>query len=232
VNTRLCILVAFVLFLPFHAAAQSESPWLTEEWYYDTEPVPLTDAVRFLPSVPQASTLLKRYLRDERFYQLRKSLDDTVAVDAIYDRALLLTDGDIGKALLVAMLGVMDHQRLGLKLPLFGTVYLPLTSESDSLFKLRRTHLPKRVMADGRRGTDKDKLQHFFGSAYLAYTVNSNIFAEFIGDLIEEWEQRFVMGGTTDTRDQAANAKGREFGSALQDDPELLPSTILWDVRP
>lgn len=231
-NVRICIILLALLFLPHPSAAQPAAPWLSEEWYYDTDPVPLTDAVRLLPPFLEASTLLKRYLRDDRFYQLRKTLDDTLAVDAIYDRALLLTDGDIGKALLVSMIAVMDHQRLGLKLPLFGTVYFPLTSENDSLFKQRRTNLPKRVMTDGGRGADKDKLQHFFGSAYLAYSVNSNTFAEFIGDLIEEWEQRFVMGGTTDTRDQAANAKGREFGSALQDDPSLLPSDILWKSAP
>ncbi|MBP9211260.1 MAG: hypothetical protein KBF97_00600 [Bacteroidetes bacterium] len=227
---RFCIL--FLLSVPAAAQAQSDTLWLAEPWYFDAGPAALTDAARFLPPVFREGVLLKRYIRDDRFYQLRKSFDDTLAVDAIYDRALHLTEGDIGMALLVAAIAVMDHRQLGLKIPLLGTVYLPLTMESDSLFKVRRTNLPKRILTDGPKAVDKDKLQHFFGSAFLAYAVNSPIFAEHVGDWVEEWEQRFVLGGKKDRRDQAANALGREFGFGLQKDPEILPSDILWGIQP
>lgn len=227
---RFCIL--FLCTVPAAAQSPPETPWLDTSWYFDAGPAALTDAVRFLPPVFREGVLLKRYIRDDRFYQLRKSFDDTLAVDAIFDRAMLLTEEDISMALLVATIAVMDHRRLGLKVPLLGTIYLPLTAENDSLFKMRRTNLPKRVLRDAPNAVDKDKLQHFFGSAYLAYTVNSPLFAEFIGDLVEEWEQKLVLGGRTDGRDKAANAKGREFGAGLRSDPALLPSDILWNTGP
>ncbi|NUN68268.1 MAG: hypothetical protein HUU02_00985 [Bacteroidetes bacterium] len=221
-------LILFLLVFPAAVEAQSDTFWLSEPWYFDAGPPAITDAARFLPTPFRNSILLKRYIRDERFYLQRKMTDDTLAVDAIFERAMLLSDGDIGAALLTATFAVMDHRRIGVKVPLLGTVYLPLTTEDDSLFKVRRTHLPKRVLTDRGKAVDKDKLQHFFGSAYLAYVSNSSVFAEFIGDLVEEWEERFVLGGRTDGRDKAANAKGRAFGKTLQSDPGSLPSDILW----
>jgi hypothetical protein len=207
-----------------------DTAWLNEDWYYSDTSASFVDAVEFLPRFFRDEAMLKRYLRNERFFGLRKTYDDTLAVDAIFDRAMMLTHGNIGRALLISTFGVMDHRQLGFKVPLFGSVYMPLTSENDSLFRLRRTHLPKKLLSDDLRASDKDKLQHFFGSAYLAYTTNSSVISEFIGDLFEMGEDRFVLGGRSDPRDQLANAKGREFGLGLLKDIELLPSDVLWKL--
>ncbi|MCK9407854.1 MAG: hypothetical protein M0R68_01840 [Bacteroidetes bacterium] len=205
-----------------------DSVWLNDDWYFPDIASSFVDPAEFLPPLLRAETKIKRYLRDERFYDLRKRYDDTLAVDAIFDRALMLCEGNIRMALLISTIAVMDHRRLGLKIPLIGSFFLPLTSENDSLFRLRRTHLPKKLLSDNVRASDKDKLQHFFGSAYLAYTTNSNVIAEYIGDLFELGEDRFVLGGRSDDRDQLANAKGRLFGLGLLKDAGLLPSDILW----
>lgn len=223
----------FAIALLFHPASiilsqDHDSLWLNDDWYYSTDDTSLIDLTNFLPSFLKDEAHLKRYLRDSRFYELRKSYDDTIAVDAIFDRAMLIADGDVKHALLICTFAVMDHRRLGLRVPVFGSIYLPLTTENDSLFRIRRTHLPKKLLDDNRRASDKDKLQHFFGSAYVAYVFNSNTIARWIGDLLETGEQGFVLGGRIDTRDKLANEKGREFGLRLLRDARVLPSDILW----
>ena len=219
------------LFFPFSLSAQTDSPdtlWLNDDWYYTVETPSFIDLTKLLPAIFRDEALLKRYLRDDRFYDLRKRYDDTLAVDAIYDRAMLIADGDIEHALMISTAAVMDHHKLGLHLPLLGAVWFPLTFESDSLFRRRRTHLPKRVLDDKPRASDKDKLQHFFGSAYFAYSTHSDAFAKWIGDLMEKGEDTFVLGGRDDVRDRLANERGRTFGLRLLHDPTLLPSDVLW----
>jgi hypothetical protein len=220
-------LIIFALPLPAQSEP-SDTLWLNDDWYYTADSPSFIDLTKLLPAIFRDEALLKRYLRDDRFYDLRKRYDDTLAVDAIYDRAMLISDGDIEHALLISTVAVMDHRRLGLRLPLIGAVWLPLTFESDSLFRLRRTHLPKKVLDDNPRASDKDKLQHFFGSAYIAYLTGSGTITTWFGDLLEIGEDQFVLGGRSDERDRLANAKGREFGILLLREQDLLPSDVLW----
>ncbi|MBI2428615.1 MAG: hypothetical protein HYV29_07455 [Ignavibacteriales bacterium] len=221
-------IVVFASISHFLFAQEQNTPWLNDDWYYSTDDSSFIDPTNFLPTIFKDEAHLKRYLRDDRFYALRKSHDDTLAVDAIFDRAMLIAEDDVKQALLISTLAVMDHRRLGLRIPLLGSIYLPLTAESDSLFRIRRTHLPKKVLDDKQRASDKDKLQHFFGSAYVAYVFNSDGIARWIGDLFEIGEDRFVLGGRTDERDKLANEKGREFGLRLLRDARTLPSDVLW----
>ncbi|MFA6455422.1 MAG: hypothetical protein WCW40_01275 [Bacteroidota bacterium] len=226
-----CSLLVALFFPPVILSAQETDDtvlWLHDDWHYDTAPQSLFDLSQYLPSPFNNELRLKHYLRDERFIALRKLYDDTLAVDAIYDRAMLITEGDIRQALLICTIAVLDHQTLGIRIPLLGSIYVPLTMENDSLFRLRRTNLPKKLLDDNLRASDKDKLQHFFGSAFLAYLTNSNSITAVIGDLLELGEDRFVLGGRNDERDQLANKRGREFGLGLLHDHGLLPSDILW----
>lgn len=218
-----------LLTVNFLLAQEGDSLWLADEWYYSTEDsTTLIDLTNFLPSFFRNEAHLKKYLRDDRFYELRKFRGDTLAVDAIFDRAMLITDDDVAEALWIATFAVMDHRLLGLKIPLFGSLFLPLTFEGDSLFRLRRSHLPKKLLNDDTRASDKDKLQHFFGSALVAYITNSNAITRWIGDLLETGEDSFVLGGRYDARDRLANEKGREFGLRLLEDTRTLPSDVLW----
>ena len=230
VNCQLSIFfLIFTSQLLHSQSTQNDTVWLNHEWYYSTENSSLIDLTNFLPKFLKDEAHLKRYIRDDRFYDLRKTLDDTLAVDAIFDRAMLIADGNVQHALLIATFSVMDHRTMGFKVPLVGSVYVPLTFENDSLFRLRRTHLPSKVLSDKLRASDKDKLQHFFGSAFIAYSTNSNSIAEWIGDLFEIGEDRFVLGGQDDARDKMANKKGREFGLRLLRDGDVLPSDVLWE---
>jgi len=198
---------------------------------YSTEDSSFISYQYFLPPVFRDESTLKRYIRDPRFQQLRRACSDTLAVDAIFARAFEIADGTMSHALLVAALATFDHFQLGIKIPLLGAIYLPLTIvESRKEFAERYTHLPRHVLPDveGRRKRDRDKLQHFFGSAYLTYIFNSKAIANFFGDFVEWGEPLFIVGGDNDERDKFANHLGQEFGMRLLDGEEVMPSDVLW----
>jgi len=199
-------------------------------WDYSVDDSSLFDFSYLLPEVFRDETALKRYIRDPRFLQLRRIAGDTIAVNMIFMRALDIADEDISLALLIAALATFDHFRLGIRTVIFGTIYLPLTLESDGAYRTRYAHLPRRVLPDslGGRKNDKDKMQHFFGSAYLTYVFNSKAVARSFGDLIEWGEPRFIVGGDVDDRDKFANRLGQEFGMRLLDGEDVLPSDVLW----
>ena len=223
------IIVSILLTSGFLFSQQKDTLWLDDEWYYaETDPQPWFDYTDLLPPFFRDEVRLKRYLRDDRFYALRKLRGDTLAVDAIFDQAMLLADNDIGDALWIATFAVMDHEHLGLKIPLLGYLFFPLTTESDSTFRVRRTNLPKKLLADNPHASDKDKLQHFFGSALITYITNSETISRWIGNFFENHERLFVLGGRYDERDKLANKKGREFGLRLLYDDTVLPSDVLW----
>ncbi len=198
---------------------------------YSTEDSSFISYQYFLPPVFRDESTLKRYIRDPRFQQLRRACSDTLAVDAIFARAFEIADGTMSHALLVAALATFDHFQLGIKIPLLGAIYLPLTIvESRKEFAERYTHLPRHVLPDveGRRKRDRDKLQHFFGSAYLTYIFNSKAIANFFGDFVEWGEPLFIVGGDNDERDKFANHLGQEFGMRLLNGEEVMPSDVLW----
>ncbi|MGA7160343.1 MAG: hypothetical protein WBZ48_05035 [Bacteroidota bacterium] len=201
------------------------------DWDYSTEDSSLISFQYFLPAVFRDESTLKRYIRDPRFQQLRRTCSDTLAVDAIFARAFDIADGTMSHALLIATLATFDHFRLGIKIPLVGAIYLPLTIvESRRGFTERYSRLPRHVLPDieGLRKRDRDKLQHFFGSAYLTYIFSSKTIANYFGDFIEWGEPPFIVGGDYDERDKFANHLGQEFGMRLLDGEEVMPSDVLW----
>ena len=51
---------------------------------------------------------------------------------------------------------------------------IPLPSVTDSIFALKRKNLPKNLFYDtpNTEMGDKDKLPHFFGTAFLSYEIS------------------------------------------------------------
>jgi len=249
-RNRVAILWAVLLtvhFLPIHSQSLAQqqivsilvnpqsSEYLTTNdssnvWNYSVDDSSLVDFSYFLPEIFRDETALKRFIRDPRFLQLRGIAGDTVAVNMIFMRALSIADEDIGLALLISALATFDHFRLGIRTAIFGTIYLPLTLETDGAYRARYAHLPRRILPDSLSGrkNDKDKMQHFFGSAYLTYVFNSKAVARAFGDFIEWGEPRFIVGGDFDERDKFANRLGQEFGMRLLDGEDVLPSDVLW----
>lgn len=209
---------------------EKDSLWLNEQWYFQPDDSTSVDLNILLPPIVRDQLELKKYIRDPRFFQLRTAANDTLAVDAIFDKAMILAQNDISHALLIATLATMDHFRLGVKIPLLGTLYFPLTTETKKTFALRHQHLPKNILpdAEGKRKKDKDKLQHFFGSAYFTYITHSPWLAALAGNFVEWGEEHYIVDGAWDERDRAANEYGREFGKRLAKGEDLLPSDVLW----
>lgn len=181
------------------------------------------------PQLLQDTRHIRAYVRDSRFAELRNRCRDLRAIDAIYIKALRITEYNVARALFLSMMAVLEHQNVDVKMPIAGALRLPLTFEEDSLFRARTANVPKKVYRDSPDDEhgDRDKLQHFFGSAYLAYASESPEFARSTGNVIEWGEARFVVGGVDDSRDKRANKQGEAFGRDLLVVKTLLPSDYL-----
>lgn len=184
----------------------------------------------FIPKILQDECRLKEYICGEEFVHFRQVYGDVQGVDAIFNRALHLCWNNTGEALLICLLSTMDHRSFGVRLPLIGDIlWLPLTSEFPDEFQVRVKALPKKLYPDTPPGAagDRDKLQHFFGSAYITLLTESVEAAERTGEFIEWGEQEFIVGGVNDWRDLRADRQGGLFGLGLLSDMELRPSSFL-----
>lgn len=194
---------------------------------------PLSFLLAYVPSEFFGGTQdLKAYIRNERFQRLRSRFGDQRAADAIFLQAYRRAHGNTAIALLMATAATMDHRLVGIRVPLLK-LFLPLTNESAQEFATRIDHLPRQLYADSPPSSvgDRDKLQHFFGSAFVAYIFESRNAAARIGRFIEWGEDAFIVNGVLDDRDERANRHGQEFGLALLCHPSTsdlpLPSQFL-----
>jgi hypothetical protein len=183
-----------------------------------------------LPKVLQDGVRLKEYIGSDEFGAFKETYGDLYAVDAIFDEAMRLSWNNVYEALLISCAATMDHRKFGIKLPLLGPLlWVPLSSEFEDEFRIRVRALPRKLYPDTPPGGagDRDKLQHFFGSAFLSYTFESRSISERIGEFIEWGEDAFVVDGALDERDFRANRQGQEFGLRLLADKDVLPSSFL-----
>jgi hypothetical protein len=181
----------------------------------------------FTPQILSDSKRMREYISDERFNILRMQCGDMRAVDAIYLKALKIGEYNIARALFLSLVAVLDRRKVEVKLPIISSIELPLSLESDSIFTKRFKHLPSKVYSDTPNEGDKDKLQHFFASAYLTFVSEAPKLARSTGNLVEWGEAKIVVGGTDDPRDKRANKHGEKFGRDLIVVKTLLPSDYL-----
>jgi hypothetical protein len=198
-------------------------------WDYDEAEKEKTSIFRFLsnvvtPDLVKDTRRIRAYVRDERFGILLKRCGEMRAIDAIYLKALKIGEHSVGRALFLSLVATLEHRDIELKVPIIGSLGIPLTFEEDSTFNARMNNLPAKIYADTPPEGDRDKLQHFFGSAYIAYASESREFARTSGDLVEWGEAKFVVGGVDDDRDRRANSQGERFGHDLLTIKNLLPS--------
>jgi hypothetical protein len=183
----------------------------------------------FTPQIITDTKHIRQYILDEQFLVLRNRYGDMRTIDAIYLKSLKIADYNIARALFLSFMAVLEHRTVDFKMPIVSPLKVPLTFEKDSVFFARMKHLPIHVYSDSptTHGGDRDKLQHFFGSAYLSYVSEAPEFARTVGNLIEWGEPIFVVGGTNDPRDKHANKQGESFGRYLLVVKTLLPSDYL-----
>jgi hypothetical protein len=231
---NLFAILTFLLFSQTVAIAQCDGKSGPDglTWNFDEGEKEKFDLLRFIgdvftPDLIKETKQIRAYVRDQRFAELIKRCGDVRAMDFIYLKALKISDHNITRALFLSMIGCLDHRNVDLKVPVIGAIGVPLTFEADSLFKVRYGNLPSRFYDDTPPEGDKDKLQHFFGSAYIAFASESRELARTSGDLIEWGEARFVVGGVDDPRDRRSNKQGERFGHDLLTVKNLLPSDYL-----
>jgi hypothetical protein len=172
---------------------------------------------------------MSAYIASERFFNLKKEIGDVSAVDSIFYTALQFTDQNIAEALLGLMLATVPYRKVPVQVPLLSFVlYYPLTSADSETFLTKNENLPQNLFFDSPQNNfgDKDKLAHFFGSAFLSYESHLFDMGKLIGYFVEAFEESFKVQSSVDIRDLDVNDYGRLFGNLLQENKDILPSQI------
>lgn len=228
---RVALTICLFLMLSAAASAQCEGDlsWNFDEAEKEGFSLGSMFSNAVTPQIVIDTKEVRSYVRDPRFRELTRRCGDLRAVDAIYQKSLRVAEFNVGRGLLIAMMAVLEHQQIHVRMPIVKSVELPLSFEDDTLFAQRVRSLPKSLYPDSPDSEygDKDKLQHFFASAYLAYASESTDIARGAGNVVEWGEAKFIVGGADDPRDKRANKQGESFGRDLLIVKNLLPSDYL-----
>lgn len=179
--------------------------------------------------ISKAVNHISSYIASEEFLQLKNKIGDVSAVDSIFIDATKFAEGNISEALLALMLATVPYNEVPIQIPLFNsTIYYPLTSAEEKIFLAKNENLPEYLFFDTPQSDygDKDKLAHFFGSAFLSYESNIFDIGKLIGYFVEAFEESFKVQSSVDLRDLDVNEYGRLFGKLLKENKDLLPSEI------
>jgi len=231
--SRRCLLTAVLLGVmlsaPLFAQCEGDLSWDYDDRSDEGFSIGKLFSDAVTPQVVTDTEMLRRYVRDARFAELTRRCGDLRAVDAIYLRALKISEYNIMRGLLLSMMAVLEHQKIEFRLPLIRSLSIPLSAEEDSTFQRRVRNLPSRIYDDSPQSAlgDKDKLQHFFASAYVAYASETPELASGAGNAVEWGEAQFIGGGADDPRDRRSNKQGELFGRDLITAKNLLPSDYI-----
>ena len=184
---------------------------------------------------PQQSTLskgvnyLSEFIASDYFLNLKKTNNDLELTDTLFLRAVKFKDYNYSEALLALTFATVPYKEVPIRFPLIGILDYPLVSANDSVFLKKNKNLPKELFYDTPGGNfgDKDKLAHFFGSAFISYSSNIFDLGDLIGYFVEVFEQSFKVQSSIDTRDLRTNKLGNIFGDILKKNKNVLPSQVM-----
>ncbi len=172
---------------------------------------------------------MSEYIASEKLAEIRINVGDVAATDSIFIEALKFTEYDYGNALLTLMLATVPYNEVPIQVPIINSIfYYPLTSADEEIFFRKNENLPRYLFFDTPQNNygDKDKLAHFFGSAFLSYESSIFDLGKLIGYFVEAFEESFKVQSSVDLRDLDVNEYGRLFGNLLKENKDLLPSQI------
>ena len=173
---------------------------------------------------------VSEFIASDYFKSLLQTHSHLDLVDTIYTRALSFNNYNYSETLLCLTFATIPYNNVPIKIPLINVVFnYPLICASDSVYNLKNANLPKRLFTDTPQDDfgDKDKLAHFFGSAFLTYSQTIFDLTELIGYFVECFEDAFKVQSNIDYRDIKADNLGDEFGKKLKENRKFLPSEIL-----
>ncbi len=200
------------------AAEEGESAW--ETVWTRLRRMLLPEPVGIMLELREHITKLEPQLHRSRESDLKR-------LDEIFERAVYLAEGDAMQALLILTWATLPYHRFPAVLPLLNwTITVPVSTETRAAFDRRLANLPGVLLKDSPPSLDRDKLPHFFGSAWLQCAVNSPEIADAGGSLLEWMEEIFKLEGFRDERDIVVNRLGIIFGMQLQRQRAVRPSDI------
>jgi len=167
------------------------------------------------------------FVNSNQFKKLKETNSDLALVDTLYLRALKINYGNISETLLSLTFATLPFRKMPLRIPYLGITFdAKLPSGDPNLLKEKISNLPGKVFIDSPKTKfgDKDKVAHFFGNAYFAYSVSVFNISKFLSLFVELFEDTFKIQGAIDNRDLIANNLGYHFGHELKENSNLLPS--------
>lgn len=180
-------------------------------------------------NLSKAVNHISQYIASEEFIELKNKIGDLAATDSIYSEALKQTDNDYSDALLSLMYATVPYRKVPIQVPLINSmIYYPLISADEEIFLKKNKNLPRYLFYDSPQNDygDKDKLAHFFGSAFLSYESSIFDLGKLIGYFVEAFEESFKVQSSVDIRDLDVNYYGRLFGTLLNENEKILPSQV------
>jgi hypothetical protein len=178
----------------------------------------------------KAVNYLSGFIASEYFNELKSGNSDLALVDTIYLRAVNYFEGDYSEALLALTFTTVPYNEVPIVSPILKNVfYYPLLSASDSIFLKKNEQLPRYLFYDSPANEhgDVDKQAHFYGSAFIAYSITLFDLGNLIGYFVEAFEEDFKVQSKIDRRDMDVNLYGKLFGEALDIEPNTLPSQVM-----
>jgi hypothetical protein len=228
---KLFVLKCYVFFILFFfgcssALYQNEYEERRSFWYV------VGDII--VPEIIMNTYKTRDFISSDYFFKFKNNNGDMKAIDEIYNYAFWLTDGDIPQTLFIVTFSTLPYKNTPAKLPLINLdIMFYFSLESDSNFKKRYNNLPSHFLSDSPENSfgDKDKLPHYFGSAYLSYITNLKIVPKYVGYMIEFGEAFFNLDGYCDERDVKVNLMGASYGLALLLNYKCMPSEYIKDIE-
>ncbi len=185
---------------------------------------------------PQQSRLgievkkLSDYIASNHFRDLKFRMDDPSRADSLFKEALKITNENFNEACFALTFAAVPYNLVPIKIPLINIIInYPLTAARGPLFNKKNANLPAYLFFDSPHDSfgDKDKLAHFFGSAFLSYSENIFDLTDLIGYFVEVFEQDFKVQSYIDPRDLSADTMGDIYGQLLKKNKEVLPSQVM-----
>ncbi len=173
---------------------------------------------------------LSNYIASAEFRTLSQDKNDISKIDILYKEALRYNKYDYSEALLSLTFATLPFNKMKLHIPLLNfIIVLHLPAPNDQLFNKKLKQTPRYLFFDSQtnKNGDIDKVAHFFGNAFLSYNISWIHLSEFLGLFVESFESSFKVAGSFDKRDLFVNKLGNEFGIALNENHNLLPSQFL-----
>ncbi len=193
-------------------------------------------ATFFSNTFPQQSKLSKAlnylsgFIASDYFKDLSLTNNDLALADTIYVRALKYDNYNYQEALFDLTFAVIPYNKVRVEIPLIDAIVVyRLPSAPGNIYLLKNKNLPKELFFDTPQNGfgDKDKLAHFFGSAFISYSSNIFDLGNLFGYFIEVFEQDFEVQNSIDPRDLQTNKLGNIFGEILKHNKNIMPSEVM-----